>query len=226
MDHGRAALACSAPDDTSVRAAATALLGLASWRQGDLDAAETAYAESMRRLGLAGHVADVLGCAITLADLQITQGRLRDAERTYRDALELAGRQPGAPLRGHAGHARRAQRDRRRARRSATRPGSSCGSRHELGDHLGMPQIPAPVADRRGAAPRGRRRPDRRPRAARRGRARCTTATSRPTSSRSRPCGPGCWVRQGRPDLALAWAAAARAVGGRRARPTSASTST
>ena len=54
----------------------------------------------MRRFELEGYVADILGCAITLADLQLALGRLRDAERTYRDALDLAGRQPGAPLRG------------------------------------------------------------------------------------------------------------------------------
>ena len=38
----------------------------------------------------------MLGCSIILADLEITQGRLRQAQRTYETALELAaGEDPG-----------------------------------------------------------------------------------------------------------------------------------
>ena len=115
MDHGREAIAVLDPGDDLGHGAATALMGLASWRQGDLATAEAAYAETIRRFELVGYVADILGCAITLADLQMTQGRLRDAERTYRDALDLAGRQPGWPAARHARHARRAEPDPRRA---------------------------------------------------------------------------------------------------------------
>jgi LuxR family transcriptional regulator, maltose regulon positive regulatory protein len=100
IEHCRAALAVLAPDDNLGFGAATALMGLASWRQGDLTTAESAYAETIRRFGLEGYVADILGCTVTLADLQLTMGRLRDAERTYRSALELAERQPAGPPRG------------------------------------------------------------------------------------------------------------------------------
>ena len=50
----------------------------------------------------AGHISDVLGCSITLADIRITQGRLGDALRTFEQALRLAADQPGTVLRGTA----------------------------------------------------------------------------------------------------------------------------
>jgi LuxR family maltose regulon positive regulatory protein len=89
-------------DDEVGRAAATALIGLASWANGDLEAAHAAYAESTAALQRAGHLSDVLGCSIALADLRITQGRLRDAMGTYERALQLASEQAGPTLRGTA----------------------------------------------------------------------------------------------------------------------------
>ena len=50
----------------------------------------------------AGHLADVLGLSIALADIQITQGRLRDAMRTYEQALRLNPEHGGPVLRGTA----------------------------------------------------------------------------------------------------------------------------
>jgi LuxR family transcriptional regulator, maltose regulon positive regulatory protein len=116
-------------------------MGLSAWRQGELESAATAYDASMRRFEAEGWVADLLGCAITLGDLQWARGRLRDAERTYRDALALAGRQPGGPLRGtpdmHVGLAEIAiERNDLATAREHLRTG------HELGDHLGMPKHP------------------------------------------------------------------------------------
>ena len=91
------------PRATSVRAAAGALGGLASWTMGDLDSAHVAYTESVAGLARVGFVADVLGCSITLGDIRRTQGGLGDALRTYRTALELATPEPGAaPYRGTA----------------------------------------------------------------------------------------------------------------------------
>ena len=141
MNHGRGAIEVLRPDDNLGHAAATALMGIASWCQGDLESAATAYAASMRRFEAEGWVADLLGCAITLADLQWTQGRLRDAERTYRDALDLAGRQPGGPLRGtpdmHVGLGEIAV-----ERNDLATAREQLRTSHELGDHLGMPRHP------------------------------------------------------------------------------------
>jgi LuxR family maltose regulon positive regulatory protein len=88
-------------DDHLTRAAASALSGLASWASGDLDAAHRGYAAAALGLQRLGHISDVLGCSITLADIENTQGRLRQAQSTFERALELA-RPEGPGLRGTA----------------------------------------------------------------------------------------------------------------------------
>ena len=101
--HADRAIARAVPDDHLTVAAASALAGLASWGQGDLDAAHRGYSAAVEGLRRAGNVSDVLGCSITLGDLRVTQGRLGDARRTYEDALALAAAQEsGGVLRGTA----------------------------------------------------------------------------------------------------------------------------
>jgi LuxR family maltose regulon positive regulatory protein len=84
-------------DDHLVRGAATAILGLAYWTSGDLEAAHRTYAEGMVSIQSAGHISDAIGCAIALADIRIAQGRLREAMRTYEQGLQIATVQ-GAPV--------------------------------------------------------------------------------------------------------------------------------
>src|SRR3984957_19783584 len=81
--HARRALELSPADDHLGRASAAALMGLASWASGDLEAGYSGYAECMAGLRRAGHIADTFGCAIALADIRRTQGRLGEAMRTY-----------------------------------------------------------------------------------------------------------------------------------------------
>ena len=90
VTHAQRALDLFDEDDHVGRGAATALIGLASWTSGDLEAAHAAYTECTTRMQRAGHLSDVLACSITLADIRITQGRLRDAMRTYEHALHIA----------------------------------------------------------------------------------------------------------------------------------------
>jgi LuxR family transcriptional regulator, maltose regulon positive regulatory protein len=102
IGHARRAIDRTAEKDHLTRAGASALLGLALWGGGDLEAAHRAYwvaAEGLRR---AGYIADVLGCSITLADIRTTQGRLGEALRTYERALRLAADQEATVLRGTA----------------------------------------------------------------------------------------------------------------------------
>jgi LuxR family maltose regulon positive regulatory protein len=75
---------------------------LASWTSGDLDAAHEAYRVAAQNLERAGHVADVLGCSIGLADIELTQGRLGDARVTLEHGLALATSPAGPLLRGVA----------------------------------------------------------------------------------------------------------------------------
>jgi LuxR family maltose regulon positive regulatory protein len=97
VQHAELALAHAADDDHLSIASASALVGLASWADGDLGAAHRAYRTATDHLERAGHIADVLGCCITLTDIEITQGRLREARRTLERALALAD---GSQMRG------------------------------------------------------------------------------------------------------------------------------
>ena len=102
VQHAQQALDTSPPDDPLIRAAAAGLLGLAYWAGGDLEAGHVAYSACMSGLYVAGHVADTFGCAIALADIRRTQGRLGDALHTYQQALQRAAEQGGPVLRGAA----------------------------------------------------------------------------------------------------------------------------
>ncbi|MCW2547950.1 MAG: ATP-dependent transcriptional regulator, MalT-like, LuxR family [Mycobacterium sp.] len=140
--HAREALSLSPPEGGLVRAAAGALGGLASWTVGDLAGAHAAYTESVRGLASVGYVADVLGCTITVGDIERTHGRLGQALRTYRDALDLATPEAGGtPLRGaadmHVGMAGVLL-----ERNDLTAAAEQLAASERLGEHNGLPQHP------------------------------------------------------------------------------------
>ena len=116
-------------------------MGLASWASGDLEAGHSGYAECMAGLRRAGHIADTFGCAIALADIRRTQGRLGEAMRTYEQALQLAAEPGGPVLRGtadmHVGMSEvcRERDDLAAATQHLLRS-------QELGEHIGLPQHP------------------------------------------------------------------------------------
>ena len=60
-----------------MRGGAAGLLALAHWTKGDLEVAHRFWADAMASLEEAGHLSDVIGCAISLADIRITQGPSR-----------------------------------------------------------------------------------------------------------------------------------------------------
>ena len=137
--HARRALERSPADDHLGRASAAALMGLASWASGDLEAGHSGYAECMAGLRRAGHIADTFGCAIALADIRRTQGRLGQTMRTYEQALQRASEQGGAVLRGTAdmyvgmSELNRERDDLPAATQQLLRS-------QELGEHIGLPQ--------------------------------------------------------------------------------------
>ena len=129
----------AAEDDDVNRAAAAALLGLTFWASGDLEAAYLAYTECSARLMRAGYVADTLGCAIVLADIRLTQGRLGEAGSIYEQALRDSSDQEEGVLRGTADmHVGLSEIYRER--------GDLAGAiqqlmrSEQLGEHLGLPQ--------------------------------------------------------------------------------------
>ena len=58
------------------------------------------YTEAIGELIAADHLPDMLGCSLALADIQIAQGRLTDAKRTFDTGLRWTTEHPG--LRGAA----------------------------------------------------------------------------------------------------------------------------
>lgn len=99
------AFAAAPQGDDLTPAAAAGLAGLAWWTTGDIVAAHDSYVDAAAGLTRAGYIPDALGCSLAIADMELALGRLRDAERTLRDALELAERhrpEGGGVLRGTA----------------------------------------------------------------------------------------------------------------------------
>ncbi len=102
ISHAQLAMDRTTEGDHVIRAGAAGLSGLAFWSQGDLVAAHRGYSLCVEGLQRSGHDSDVLGATITLADIRITQGRLRDAARTFEQALQRAAADVGPTLRGTA----------------------------------------------------------------------------------------------------------------------------
>ena len=144
LTYAQRALELVAPGDDIERAAASALVGLASWHQGDLEAAHEAYTTSSQIFLQAGYFSDVLGCAVILGDLRVTQGRLHDAMATYQTALRQTGHdlddiRGGSALRGAADMlVAMSMMHREHGDLAAARRCLEVGE--ELGEHLGLPQ--------------------------------------------------------------------------------------
>jgi LuxR family maltose regulon positive regulatory protein len=102
MEHAHKVLEIAREDDDFPRGAASSLLGLASWTNGDLETAYRMFAEGMSHLQNVGFISDVIGGSVTLADIRITQGRLHEAMSIYERGLQLATKQGAPALRGAA----------------------------------------------------------------------------------------------------------------------------
>ena len=137
--HANRALDLAEPSDHLRQGSAAALVGLAHWTLGDIESAGRRYAQAVASLTAAGHVSDALGCSIALADIQLVQGRLGDAVRTYEYGLELAERH--GVVRGiadmHVGLSGVLieRNDLAAARRHME-------ASNQLGEHAGLPQHP------------------------------------------------------------------------------------
>jgi LuxR family maltose regulon positive regulatory protein len=77
-------------EDHLGRGAAAALLGLASWVSGDLEAAHRTFADGLASVQKAGNISDAISGTIALADIRMAQGRLHEAMRTYERSLQEA----------------------------------------------------------------------------------------------------------------------------------------
>ncbi len=102
LAHARRALDLAGDDDPLGRGGATGFLALASWGNGDLEAAHGFWADAMASLHQAGHIVDAIGCTRPLAEIRLAQGRLRLAMDTYEQGLRLAAEHGATVLRGAA----------------------------------------------------------------------------------------------------------------------------
>lgn len=102
VTYARQVLDFISEDDHLLHGAASAILGLTAWSSGDLELAYQSYADGMAHLKKAGNISDVVGGSLGLADIRITQGRLREAVRVYERALELAIQHGNPQMRGTA----------------------------------------------------------------------------------------------------------------------------
>ncbi len=79
-------------DDLFRRAQATIMLEVTHWTRGDLESARTALGDWMDSMRKAGNFVFYVASAFALADIQIGLGRLREAIKTYQQALEIASK--------------------------------------------------------------------------------------------------------------------------------------
>jgi LuxR family maltose regulon positive regulatory protein len=139
LAHAERVLALTDGTDLLERGAALALAGLAQWTSGELQDAERAYSASVQSLQEAGHLSDVLGCSLALADIRLAQGRLGAAVRALEGGLAAAAEAGQPALRGtadmHVGVAEVLL-----ERGDATGAALRLAQGAELGESAGLPQ--------------------------------------------------------------------------------------
>jgi LuxR family maltose regulon positive regulatory protein len=85
------------PDgDDAALATASALLALAYWANGELDAAYTTFAGALAAMRRVGAELDAIRGEFVLGDIRSMQGRLHDAARIYEAGIALAAAHPHA----------------------------------------------------------------------------------------------------------------------------------
>lgn len=102
VTYARKALDLLPKDDHLRRGPAAALLGLANWSNGNLEAAYQALAEAMKNFQLVGNIVFAVSGTYGLADIRVGQGRLREAVRTYERSLQLVSKIDGPVIPGTA----------------------------------------------------------------------------------------------------------------------------
>jgi LuxR family maltose regulon positive regulatory protein len=90
VEHAQRALELTDPGDATGRATGTALVALALWGRGDLEAAHRTFSEALALMRASGHMLDAIRGMFVLADIRAAQGRLREAARIYRQGLNVA----------------------------------------------------------------------------------------------------------------------------------------
>jgi len=102
VKYTRQALELLPEDNFYERGAAAALLGLAYWSSGDLEAAYQSFSQGVAHLHASGSFNIVLGATVILAHICMAQGRLNEAFKICEDALHLSTMEGEPILKGTA----------------------------------------------------------------------------------------------------------------------------
>ncbi|MEM7128838.1 MAG: LuxR C-terminal-related transcriptional regulator [Chloroflexota bacterium] len=102
VTYARQALDLIPVDDHIRRGPAASLLGLAYWTIGEMEAGYQALAHGMVSFQRAGNILFGISGVFGMAEMRITQGRLKEAIETYEEALQLAIKHEGRALQGIA----------------------------------------------------------------------------------------------------------------------------
>jgi LuxR family maltose regulon positive regulatory protein len=97
VKYARRALGLLLEGDYITRGRVAVILGLAYWANGHLEPAHQSYADGMANMRKVGNILFTIAGTFILADIRITQGRLREALRTYKQSLQLAADE-GVPM--------------------------------------------------------------------------------------------------------------------------------
>jgi LuxR family maltose regulon positive regulatory protein len=100
--YARQALDLMPEGDYYERGTTSALLGLAYWANGNLEAAYRSFADGLASLQMGGGILIKIGGTFILADIRKAQGRLRKAASAFEQSLQLATAQGGPVLQGTA----------------------------------------------------------------------------------------------------------------------------
>jgi LuxR family transcriptional regulator, maltose regulon positive regulatory protein len=141
IKYARQVLELAGEKDDFLRGASSSLLGLAFWTRGDLEAAHQLFSEGMAHLHKVGFISDVIGGGVTLADIRIAQGRLREAMRIYQSGLRLATEQ-GTPTRRGAADMHVGLSELYRERNDLNSATQHLLKSKELGELNGLPKNP------------------------------------------------------------------------------------
>ncbi|MEM9215404.1 MAG: tetratricopeptide repeat protein [Cyanobacteria bacterium P01_F01_bin.150] len=102
ITYSQQALALLSTDDAYERGTTAAILGLAYWASGNVEAAHRSFAEGLMAFQMLGGIQITVSATFILANMMMAQGLLRTAAKTCEQALQLATQQPGPMLQGTA----------------------------------------------------------------------------------------------------------------------------
>ena len=97
VKYAQRVLDLSPEGDQIRRVQANALLGIALWASGDLEAAHLSVTDLITHMQEVGNISDAINLAFILVDIKMAQGRLHEALSTYQQWMQLATAQ-GEPM--------------------------------------------------------------------------------------------------------------------------------